>query len=115
MSGKYDANSTFEKGLDYRSHMPQYTQQGFEAAQKLMAYLTDLAGKKNATSGQLSLAWILCKKPYLIPIPGSRKEERLWENLRAKDIRLSENEIAEIDALLDRMEMPVYGQRPKKG
>lgn len=57
---------------------------------------------------------MLCKKPYLIPIPGSRKEERLWENLGAKDVRLSENGIAEIDALLDRMEMPVYGQRREK-
>ena len=115
LSGKYTANSTFEKGLDYRSHMPQYTQEGFEAAQELMACLADLAGEKNATSSQLSLAWMLCKKPYLIPIPGSRKEERLLENLGAKDVRLSEEEIAEIDALLNRMEMPVYGQRPKKG
>ena len=78
-----------------------------------MAYLTNLAGKKNATSSQLSLAWMLCKKPYIIPIPGSRKEERLSENLGAKDVRLSEKEIEEIDALLDRMEMPVYGQGSK--
>lgn len=113
LSGKYDANSTFEQGVDYRSHMPQYTKEGFEAAKELMAYLAQLAEEKGATSGQLSLAWMLCKKPYIVPIPGSRKEERLWENLGAKDIQLSAKEIEEIDVLLDKMELPVYGQRPK--
>lgn len=110
LSGKYDADSKFEKGVDYRSHMPQYTKEGFDAAKELMAYLADMAKEKNATPGQLSMAWMLCKKPYIIPIPGSRKEARLKENIGAKDIRLSAEEIADIDKLLDRVEMPVYGQ-----
>lgn len=114
LSGKYDANSTFEQGVDFRSHMPQYTKEGFEAAKELMAYLQQMADDKDATASQVSLTWMLCKKPYIIPIPGSRKEERLQENLGAKDIRLSEKEVAEIDCLLDRMELPVYGQTPKK-
>ena len=75
-----------------------------------MAYLADMAKEKNATPGQLSMAWMLCKKPYIIPIPGSRKEARLKENIGAKDIWLSAEEIADIDKLLDRVEMPVYGQ-----
>ena len=114
LSGKYDANSIFEKGVDFRSHMPQYTKEGFEAAEELMTLLQKTANEKGATTGQISLAWMLCKKSYIIPIPGSRKEERLQENLGAKDIILSEREIAEFDSLLDRMEMPVYGQSPKK-
>ncbi len=114
LSGKYDANSTFEKDLDYRSHMPQYTKEGFDVAKELMAYLARLAAEKGATSGQLSLAWMLCKKPYMIPIPGSRKEERLWENLGAKDICLTEPELARLDNLIERMDMPVYGQSSRK-
>lgn len=113
LSGKYDANSTFEKGLDFRSHMPQYTKEGFEAAKELMALLEKAADEKGATTGQISLAWMLCKKPYIIPIPGSRKEERLRENIGAKDVVLSTSEIAEFDSLIDRLEMPVYGQTPK--
>ena len=114
LSGKYSPGSKFEKGLDFRSHMPQYTEEGFEAAKELMEYLQRLSEEKGASMGQISMAWMLCKKPYIIPIPGSRKEERLKENLGSKDICLSDNEIAGIDSLLDRMELPVYGQKPKK-
>lgn len=78
-----------------------------------MALLQKTADEKGATTRQISLAWMLCKKPYIIPIPGSRKEERLRENIGSKDVALSESEIAEFDSLLDRLEMPVYGQKPK--
>lgn len=60
--------------------MPQYTAEGFEKGQKLLALLNELAEEKQATSAQISLAWMLCKKPFIIPIPGSRKPERLKEN-----------------------------------
>lgn len=115
LTGKYNATSEFDKGTDFRSHMPQYTPEGFEAAKELMAFLDEMGKAKNASSGQLSLAWMLCKKPYIVPIPGSRKEERLEENLGSKDVLLTEEEIAQIDNLLDRMELPVYGQQRKKG
>ena len=114
LSGKYDANSKFENGVDFRSHMPQYTKEGFEAAEELMACLANMAREKGASKGQLALAWMLCKKPYIIPIPGSRKEERIRENLGSGEVLLSADEIAEIDSLLDRTEMPVYGQKPNK-
>ena len=91
--------------------MPQYTEEGFKAAQELMELLEDKAAEKNATKGQISLAWMLCKKPYIIPIPGSRKEARIKENLGAKDITLTVEEIRRMDELLDRLQMPVYGQR----
>ncbi|MCH5194976.1 MAG: aldo/keto reductase [Oscillospiraceae bacterium] len=114
LSGKYDENSKFEDGVDFRSHMPQYTKDGFEAGRELMELLGKMAEEKNATSGQISLAWMMCKKPYIIPIPGSRKEERLKENIGSKDVILSDKEIAVIDDLLDKMNMPVYGQSAKK-
>ena len=65
---------------------------------------------KNATPSQISLAWMMCKKPYIVPIPGTRKTERSKENAAASDIVLTSNEIAEIDSALDNMEMsPVFG------
>ncbi len=111
LTGKYDASSKFEAVVDYRSHMPQYTEEGFKAAESLMKRLDELATEKGATNGQISLAWMICKKPYIIPIPGSRKEERLRENIGSAEVSLSEAEITELDELLDRLEMPVYGQK----
>lgn len=112
LTGKYDENSTFKSGVDFRSHMPQYTKEGFESAKELMAYLHQMADEKGATPGQISMAWMLSKKPYIIPIPGSRKEERLRENIGSKEVHLSDEEIFKIDNLLDKMELPVYGQNP---
>lgn len=63
-----------------------------------------------ATPGQLSLAWMLCKKPWIVPIPGSRKEARIRENLQSQDVLLTPEEIGKIDALIDTLQMPVYGQ-----
>ena len=111
LTGKYDASSKFEVGVDYRSHMPQYTEEGFKAAESLMKRLDELATEKGATKGQISLAWMICKKPYIIPIPGSRKEGRLRENIGSAEVSLSEAEITELDVLLDKLEMPVYGQK----
>lgn len=114
LTGQYTAASTFEAGLDYRAHMPQYTEEGFKAAEKLMKLLEELATQKEATTGQISLAWMLCKKPNIIPIPGSRKESRIQENLGAKDVVLSAEEIRKMDELLDQMVLPVYGQSRAK-
>ncbi len=109
LSGRYSQDSVFEKGTDYRSNMPQYTAEGFEKSRELLAFLNDMAEEKKATPAQISLAWMLCKKPFIIPIPGSRKPERLKENIGAAGIFLTEQEIAAIDGRLDHMELPVFG------
>lgn len=109
LTGRYNMDSRFEKGTDFRSNMPQYTKEGFEKGRELLELLNAMAEEKNATPAQISLAWMLCKKPYIIPIPGSRKPERLKENLGAAEITLSGSEIAAIDAKLDTMEIPVFG------
>ena len=109
LSARYSRDSVFEKGTDYRSNMPQYTAEGFEKSRELLALLNDMAEEKGATPAQISLAWMLCKKPFIIPIPGSRKTERLKENIGAAGILLSEEEIAMIDERLNRMELPVFG------
>lgn len=109
LTGRYTPRSHFDAETDYRGAMPQYTEEGFRAASGLLALLRRLADEKHATPAQLSLAWMLCKKPYLIPIPGSRKPERLAENLGAADVQLTAGEIARIDAALDTMHFAVFG------
>ena len=111
LTGAYKPGDSFAEGVDFRSHMPQYTEEGFAAAAELMELLEAMAAEHDCTKGQLSLAWMICKKPYIIPIPGSRKEGRLRENLGAGDVELTADEISRIDTLLDRMEVPAYGQR----
>jgi aryl-alcohol dehydrogenase-like predicted oxidoreductase len=109
LSGQYNEKSSFEKGTDFRSNMPQYTPEGFEKSRELLQMLRDMAAEKNATPGQISLAWMLCKKPFIVPIPGSRKPERLKENFEAANICLSQDEIAVIDEKLNTMELLVFG------
>ena len=110
LSGKYGKNDTFDKRYDYRSNMPQFTAEAFEENEKLLALLRETAEKKGATSGQISLAWMLCKKPWIVPIPGTRKDERLKENAEAAEINLSEAEVAALDEALDKIPMSaVFG------
>lgn len=110
LSGRYDKNTRFEAGTDYRSVMPQFQPEGIDQNRALLDLLNRLVGEKNATPAQISLAWMLCKKPYIVPIPGTRKAERLQENAGAADIRLSAAEVQTIDIALSGMEMSqVFG------
>ena len=103
LSDRYTKDSKFEEGVDFRSHMPQYTPEAFEANRSLFEYLRSLAEEKNATPAQISLAWMICKKPYIVPIPGSRKPERVRENLGAADIELTVEEVNAMDEKLDKL------------
>lgn len=110
LSGKYGKNDTFDKRYDYRSNMPQFTAEAFEENERLLMLLRETAEKKGVTSGQISLAWMLCKKPWIVPIPGTRKDERLKENAGAAEVTLSATEIAALDEALDKMPMStVFG------
>ena len=114
LSDKYNKDSKFEEGVDFRSHMPQYTPEAFEDNKDLFEYIRTLAMEKDATPAQISLAWIICKKPYIVPIPGSRKIERIRENLGAADIELTTEEVAAIDEKLDKLKMSaLYGTTNK--
>lgn len=111
LTSRYDAAAVadFDSSTDYRAMMPQYTPEGFEHARALLEMLRELSERHHATPAQISLAWMLCKKPYIIPIPGTRRPERMRENLEAADVALSADEIAGIDAALDRMDLLVFG------
>lgn len=110
LSGKYGKDSVFEPGTDYRSVMPQFTKEGIDQNRDLLHLLYTMAEEKQATPAQISLAWMMEKKPYLVPIPGTRKEHRLMENAEAARIRLTAEEVSAIDQALDHMEMSgVFG------
>ena len=101
LSGKYDKSSRFDAGTDYRSVMPQFQPENIDRNHDLLTLLQKLAEQNNATPAQISLAWMLCKKPYLVPIPGTRRLSRLLENAGAADVTLSAEEVAAIDKALD--------------
>ena len=115
LSGQYDKSSVFEKGTDYRSFMPQFTAESIDKNRDLIAYITDLAREKGATPAQISLAWMLCKKPYIVPIPGTRKAERAKENAVSSEILLTKQEVEAIDKALDNIPMSaVFGGSPRQ-
>ena len=110
LTARYGKDDKFDPKLDYRSAMPQFTPEAAEENRELLRLLRDLAEQKGATPAQISLAWMLCKKPYIVPIPGSRKVERMRENAGAADATLSAAEVAQIDHILETIPMSaVFG------
>lgn len=109
LTGAYHRATKFTEKGDYRSDMPQFTEKGMQQSEELRAMLEKLAQEKHATPAQISLAWMINKKPYIVPIPGSRRISRLKENLGAGDIRLDPLELERIDSLLDSMTFDVFG------
>ena len=110
LTAKYDKNSHFEAGTDYRSAMPQFSPEGMDKNEELIRRLCEIAAQKNASPAQISLAWMLAKKPWIVPIPGTRKFERLSENARAADVKLTKQEVEELDRMLDTVPMSqVFG------
>lgn len=109
LTGAYQGQ-TFTDKTDYRSIMPQFSAEATAQNADLFQLLHDTAERKNATPAQISLAWMIAKKPWIVPIPGTRKLNRLQENAGAADIELSQEEVAALDAALDHMEMSaVFG------
>lgn len=110
LTGKYGKGVQFDKKYDYRSNMPQFTDEAIDQNQKLLELLHTIAENKNATPAQISMAWMLCKKPWIVPIPGTRKLDRMQENMAAADVRLSAEDVKILDDALEQMEMSeVFG------
>lgn len=101
--------SEFPEG-DLRNGMPQFSKEAIEQNKKLIALIERIAKEHNATPAQISLAWMINKKPYIVPIPGSRHLNRIEDNIAAADIKMSQEEVAEIDNTLDKIPMSeVFG------
>lgn len=101
----YSADSQFNPQDDFRASMPQFSRESFEENEQLFKLIRELADAKHATPTQISLAWMLCRKPYIVPIPGTRHLCRLKENIGAADVVLSRDEVAAIDEKLETMPM----------
>lgn len=110
LTENYDASYKFDGKTDYRAAMPQFQKESFEKNRGLFEFIHNLADEKHATPSQISLAWMLCKKPWIVPIPGTRHLCRLKENAGAADVCLSKEEVAMIDEALDGITMSeVFG------
>ena len=110
LTGAYGKGERFDAKTDYRASMPQFTDEAVEKNGALLELLRDTAASHNATPAQISLAWMIDRAEHIVPIPGSRKLERMRENLAAADVNLTLDEISAIDKALDSMEMSaVFG------
>ena len=108
LSGKYTSQTKFE-GDDVRRVITRFTKENMDANQNLLDLLKQFAAEKNSTPAQISLAWMLCKNNFVVPIPGMRRDERLKENFGAADIQLSKDELAKLEDSLAKIK--IYGDR----
>jgi len=108
LTGRIGADAAFEPS-DFRSRLPRFTAEARQANQALVDLLAGIGRRKEATPAQIALAWLLARKPWIVPIPGTTKLERLDENLGAAAVDLTADDVREIDTAADRI--PVAGDR----
>ena len=99
LTGAIDAGTTFDK-TDFRAGLPRFTEEARAANQALVDLLGGIAAAKGATKAQIALAWLLARKPWIVPIPGTTKLSRLEENIGAADVVLTPADLAGIEAAL---------------
>ncbi len=108
LTGKIDASTTFT-GTDFRNISPRFAPDARAANMAVVDLLEGIAERKRATPAQIALAWLLAQKAWIVPIPGTRKVERLEENLAAASVELTEADLREIDDAASKI--PVQGAR----
>jgi aryl-alcohol dehydrogenase-like predicted oxidoreductase len=104
LTGKIDENTKFN-GADFRNILPRFTQEARKANLAFVDFFRKFAERKKATPAQIALAWLLAQKPWIVPIPGTRKLERLDENLGAVMVELTPNDLGEIDSVATKIEV----------
>ncbi len=102
LTGKIDANTTFDS-TDFRNIVPRFTPEARKANQAMVDLIGQFAERKKATPAQIALAWVLARKPWIVPIPGTTKLNRLEENLGAVNVELTPEDLREIDAATSRI------------
>ena len=108
LTGKIDAATTFESN-DFRSAFPRFTPEARDANVALIDLLKQVAARKKATPAQVALAWLLAQKPWIVPIPGTTKQNRLEENLGAVTVELTAEDLRDIETSFAKI--PVTGAR----
>ena len=112
LTGKIDENAKFDSS-DFRSILPRFTPEALKANQALINLLASIGKRKRATPAQIVLAWLLAQKPWIVPIPGTTKLERLKENIGAASVELTPNDLRDIDSAASKI--TVQGARyPEK-
>ena len=104
LTGKIDENTKFDS-TDFRNIVPRFTPEARKANQALVDLLSKVAERKKATPAQLALAWLLARKPWIVPIPGTTKLHRLEENLGAASVELTPDDLRDIDSASSKMKM----------
>jgi len=97
LTGKIDENAKFDRS-DFRSTLPRFTPEALKANQAMVVLLATIAARKQATPAQIALAWLLARKRWLVPIPGTTKPERLEENIGAVDVELTAGDLSEMES-----------------
>jgi aryl-alcohol dehydrogenase-like predicted oxidoreductase len=108
LTGKMDETTEFAKG-DFRSTLPRFTPEARKVNQAVVDLLTRIAKDKGATPAQIALAWLLAQKPWIVPIPGTTKLHRLEENIGAVDVKLTKDDLRQIEEAAAKIE--VQGDR----
>jgi len=98
LSGKVGPSMTFDRVTDLRATFPRFTPEARKANRPVVDLLARIGAKKKATPAQVALAWLLAQKPWIVPIPGTRKLERLEENLGAVTVELTSDDLREIES-----------------
>jgi len=104
LTGKIDENTTFDSS-DFRNIVPRFTPEARKANQALVDLLRSIGKSKNATPAQLALAWLLAQKPWIVPIPGTTKLNRLDENIESVSLELTDEDLREIDSAAAKIEV----------
>jgi aryl-alcohol dehydrogenase-like predicted oxidoreductase len=104
LTGKINENAEFDSS-DFRSTLPRFTPEALKSNHALIELLARIAKRKNATLAQIALAWVLAQKPWIVPIPGTTKLERLKENIGAVEIKLTRDDLREIDAATSKIKV----------
>jgi aryl-alcohol dehydrogenase-like predicted oxidoreductase len=104
LTGKINENTTFES-TDFRSTVPRFTPENRKANQAVVDLLSRIVKQKNATPARIALAWLLAQKPWIVPIPGTRKLERLEENIGATEVELTPADLSEINEAASLIEL----------
>lgn len=104
LTGKIDENAKFGSS-DFRSTLPRFTPEALKANQALIDLLGGIAKRKNATPAQIALAWLLAQKPWMVPIPGTTKPNRLEENIGALSVELTPEDLRDIDAAASKIQV----------
>lgn len=104
LTGKINENTQLDSS-DFRNTLPRFTPQALKANQVLITLIQDIAQQKGMTPAQIALAWLLAKKPWIVPIPGTRKLERLEENIGAANVMLSAADLQDIERAAAKVEL----------